>query len=244
MRYDLEECMKGAEFVCEQMRDHCSGFSVFGSTIYGTGEIKPDRSSDIDCMCLISDSSDIVHLDNILEKQTEGRSLFDRGHVDVLVIRGTMNNRSLSLHCVRPQTYKAISLAENPFVLEYKRLKDKVPSTSWKYAVYGFSSSETVCCRIMPLLQGHVLTFPNNSALSDGQYALTMFQRQILTSVEHRDEQHHMASCRETLQRRVRDEASQYNKDPFLLFGDRTQWWGPDWINTMRSRFGGTSYEQ
>lgn len=239
MQSDLEECVEGAELISKRVLGHCSGFSFFGSTVYGTGELKPDRSSDIDCFCLISDSSEISHLDKLLELQGEGRALFDRGQVDVLVIRGTVNTRSLSLHCIRPQTYRAISLTETPFVTEYKRLK-KTAQATWRYSVYGFGSSEEVCCKILPVLEGHVLTFPNKSSLSDGQYALTMFQRQILTSVEHRDEQRYMVSCREALQQRVRTVAREYNKDPFLLFGKYSSLWGKHWTQEMRVRLGGS----
>lgn len=238
----FEECEIILKEIKNRLINETCGLSIHGSAVYGKKYInpnenyKPHEDSDLDFMIISEDLNFLNCLDDLLEKNELDLKSFQNNYLDIIVFRGKFYNRKLSFECVKGRKYDELCDASQPFIIVNKKLKTSKQKVGnfYDYAIHGFSRTEIKTSRIIPHEKSHLIVYPNLDQLSNGSFALTVFQDQIITQIDLiKNEQ---TKYRRKLVHKIREKAKIYNKDPLLLFKEHSIFWSDEFKEQMRYR--------
>ena len=231
MNGDMEHSRKIIDLLTEASSNP---FAVCGSSVYGSydpGAIKPDEKSDIDGLTLIERSSDLECLADLVSPLPLGKELFDNGNVDILAVRGNYEGRKILVHCIRRDTYLRMAKGSMDFILVHKPLRGKNIRSFYEYTDYGFFDELKRHSRITPLQEGHLIVYPTQS----DKFYLTVFQDQICTQIEFKDDSTLEEGRLITTELLVRA-AHAADADPLSMFRARSGYWSSEFQKEMRRR--------
>lgn len=223
----------------------CSGvnLSVFGSSVYGseiikTDLVKPDANSDVDFMVINSNLGFLEHLREVIRPINEGVGLWNHHYVDIISIRGIIQQRKFSLECMTLDTYRELCSPTAPLVVTYKQLithKEHIGNCH-DYMLFGFNREEAAQSRILPLNEGHIVIYPNSPKMSTGDFCLTIFQKKIITQLELLDESKVLEEGRATIEKAVCGQMTSTNLDPLSLLKYNLHYWEDSYRQLIRHR--------
>lgn len=227
------------------LKEFNMAIAFFGSSIYGKShnlgreQIKPDVESDIDCFMVCKDVSTISNLDGIIAIPSEGLEKFSNGYADVITLKSFHEEVGIDLKVMSERTYFGICDSSLPFFIEYKQAKNinKKPKSLYRYSLFGFKTKENSFSRIIPVQEGNLIIYPNLNRLSNGNFCLSIYQRQILTQKVYLDESRILDKGIKKLVDKTLIEAEKTYQSPISLFRDRSSRWSESFFWFMKERF-------
>jgi hypothetical protein len=245
MNEHYKTLMEIADTITSRLEHSDVSVAVFGSGNYGNiGDTlyvcKPNAASDLDLFVIAEQASVLNSLRENLQISNTGLKLFEDRYLDMLVIRGSMHDRKISINFMRPENYEFLCgiNKNNDVVLQHKRLITRKPhaSPTYEYPVYCNTCEHKQQSRIVQLDDGHLIAYPVNNVV-DNHLCLTVFQDQILTQKELLDHSKILLNSRIKLQDTLISEMTSMHADPLDYFKLTKPYWDKKFEKLMRDRF-------